>query len=165
VTLKAPEIHNSHQLSASTLLISYWKCWSGRRDSNPRPSAPKADALPGCATPRRFFTPGSSFADGCIQFNPIRLFTSAPTRSRPRVSPNATIEKVHGGYSSAAERLTVAQDVVGSIPTSRPNGPCRALIKPLPLSRSSPAQFTPKIPPDDRPALRAGCPLRFIPPT
>src|SRR5271163_266744 len=28
--------------------------WSGRRDSNPRPSAPKADALPGCATPRSF---------------------------------------------------------------------------------------------------------------
>ena len=27
-------------------------CWSGRRDLNPRPSAPKADALPGCATPR-----------------------------------------------------------------------------------------------------------------
>ena len=34
---------------------------------------------------------------------------------------DATIVKVHGGYSSAAERLTVAQDVVGSIPTSRPN--------------------------------------------
>ena len=29
---------------------------------------------------------------------------------------------VYGGYSSAAERLTVAQDVVGSIPTSRPSG-------------------------------------------
>ena len=27
--------------------------WSGRRDLNPRPSAPKADALPDCATPRR----------------------------------------------------------------------------------------------------------------
>ena len=27
--------------------------WSGRWDSNSRPSAPKADALPGCATPRR----------------------------------------------------------------------------------------------------------------
>ena len=26
----------------------------------------------------------------------------------------------YGGYSSVAERLTVAQDVVGSIPTSRP---------------------------------------------
>ena len=29
------------------------KNWSGRLDSNQRPSAPKADALPGCATPRR----------------------------------------------------------------------------------------------------------------
>ncbi len=29
--------------------------WSGWRDSNPRHSAPKADALPGCATPRMFF--------------------------------------------------------------------------------------------------------------
>jgi hypothetical protein len=28
------------------------KKWSGRLDSNQRPSAPKADALPGCATPR-----------------------------------------------------------------------------------------------------------------
>ena len=29
-----------------------FKKWSGRQDSNLRPSAPKADALPGCATPR-----------------------------------------------------------------------------------------------------------------
>jgi hypothetical protein len=27
--------------------------WSGQRDSNPRPSAPKADALPDCAMPRQ----------------------------------------------------------------------------------------------------------------
>ena len=27
--------------------------WSGRLDSNQRPPAPKAGALPGCATPRR----------------------------------------------------------------------------------------------------------------
>jgi hypothetical protein len=27
--------------------------WSGRQDSNLRPSAPKADALPSCATPRK----------------------------------------------------------------------------------------------------------------
>ena len=26
--------------------------WSERQDLNPRPSAPKADALPGCAIPR-----------------------------------------------------------------------------------------------------------------
>jgi uncharacterized protein len=36
---------------------------------------------------------------------------------------DATIDRVDGGYSSAAERLTVAQDVVGSIPTSRPKVP------------------------------------------
>ena len=29
--------------------------WSGRQDSNLRPSGPKPDALPGCATPRHFF--------------------------------------------------------------------------------------------------------------
>src|SRR6185312_11834991 len=28
------------------------KCWSGQPDSNRRPSAPKADALPNCAMPR-----------------------------------------------------------------------------------------------------------------
>jgi hypothetical protein len=28
--------------------------WSGRLDSNQRPPAPKAGALPGCATPRHF---------------------------------------------------------------------------------------------------------------
>jgi hypothetical protein len=39
----------------------------------------------------------------------------------PDKSFDVTIECVDGGYSSAAERLTVAQDVVGSIPTSRPN--------------------------------------------
>ena len=34
---------------------------------------------------------------------------------------NVIINFVCGGYSSGAERLSVAQDVVGSIPTSRPN--------------------------------------------
>ena len=33
---------------------------------------------------------------------------------------DASIERVDGGYSSVAERLTVAQDVEGSIPSSRP---------------------------------------------
>ena len=32
--------------------VDYREKWSGRQDSNLRPSAPKADALPGCATPR-----------------------------------------------------------------------------------------------------------------
>src|SRR2546422_1834155 len=30
--------------------------WSGRRDLNPRPLAPQASALPGCATPRTIQT-------------------------------------------------------------------------------------------------------------
>ena len=42
---------------------------------------------------------------------------------RRAISLDATIKSVDGGYSSAAERLTVAQDVVGSIPTSRPRKP------------------------------------------
>ena len=33
-------------------MIMQKRNWSGREDSNLRPSAPKADALPGCATPR-----------------------------------------------------------------------------------------------------------------
>src|SRR5690606_15943193 len=33
-------------------LVSPCFLWSGRRDSNSRPSGPKPDALPGCATPR-----------------------------------------------------------------------------------------------------------------
>src|ERR1700751_3144923 len=37
------------------------------------------------------------------------------------VAPKCYNCKGNGGYSSAAERLTVAQDVVGSIPTSRPS--------------------------------------------
>ena len=35
------------------------KNWSGWRDSNSRPTAPKAVALPGCATPRQGFQPGN----------------------------------------------------------------------------------------------------------
>jgi hypothetical protein len=34
--------------------------WSGRQDSNLRPSAPKADALPNCATSRYYGAPDMS---------------------------------------------------------------------------------------------------------
>ena len=34
-----------------SITIDY-QIWSGRRDSNSRPSGPKPDALPDCATPR-----------------------------------------------------------------------------------------------------------------
>jgi hypothetical protein len=37
-----------------------------------------------------------------------------------KTSFDATIRSIDGGSSSVAERLSVAQDVVGSIPTRRP---------------------------------------------
>src|SRR5438876_10223119 len=46
--------------SKSTLTPSL--VWSGRRDLNPRPLAPQASALPGCATPRTF-QPGPAGID------------------------------------------------------------------------------------------------------
>ena len=36
-------------------MIGHSGGWSGRRDSNSRPTVPKTVALPGCATPRRLF--------------------------------------------------------------------------------------------------------------
>src|ERR1700678_2836554 len=84
-----------------------------------------------CATRLRY---APTFLFDCI-VNRIRTALSLLRGAHPRcyeapsrqdaelraASFDATIERVHGGYSSAAERLTVAQDVVGSIPTSRPN--------------------------------------------
>ena len=60
-----------------------------------------------------------------------RLSRHTPAATTRRSRFNATIERECGGYSSAAERLTVAQDVMGSIPISRPNLPCRYALCPL----------------------------------
>ncbi len=46
VNLRKPILNNT--IVSETIC----KYWSGQRDLNPRPSAPKADALPGCAMPR-----------------------------------------------------------------------------------------------------------------
>ena len=35
-----------------SIQLSYERTWSGWQDLNPRPSGPKPDALPNCATPR-----------------------------------------------------------------------------------------------------------------
>lgn len=59
---------------------------------------------------------------------------------------DGTIDDVDGGYSSGAERLSVAQDVVGSIPTSRPKfplGPLKSLLGRLPAIQL--AMMTPRI--------------------
>ncbi len=44
---------NLNWRSVLTLYGVEVKKWSGQQDSNLRPSAPKADALPGCAMPRQ----------------------------------------------------------------------------------------------------------------
>ena len=48
--------HAGHQTKkpvAICITTGYSFFWSGRKDSNLRPSGPKPDALPGCATPRQ----------------------------------------------------------------------------------------------------------------
>ena len=44
--------HRDRMRKQETAVLTDWKDWSGREDSNLRPPAPKAGALPGCATPR-----------------------------------------------------------------------------------------------------------------
>jgi len=49
--VRAQELEGSRENLANNLQTRKEK-WSGRLDSNQRPPAPKAGALPGCATPR-----------------------------------------------------------------------------------------------------------------
>src|SRR3974377_1621062 len=54
--------------------------WSGQRDLNPRPSAPKADALPDCAMPR----PRPHCTGRAILRAPLRSVKRKPAdRARP----------------------------------------------------------------------------------
>jgi hypothetical protein len=54
------------------------RTWSGRRDSNSRPLAPHASALPGCATPR--------LADDCtVRVNRIRVASAQGRAAAARV--------------------------------------------------------------------------------
>jgi hypothetical protein len=52
------------------------------------------------------------------------------------------IIKLRGGYSSVAERLSVAQDVVGSIPPSRPIKNKRLSLKNLTPARKTRQNIT-----------------------
>lgn len=105
--------------------LSRIKSWSGRPDSNRGPLAPKASALPGCATPRqnRCQVPG------------VRCQVSAPDSRRPiqfRLTPSArkllpTSNPFMHTRRGSACGLVFAQDfkscgpdfigTVGSIPT------------------------------------------------
>ncbi len=61
--------------------------WSGRRDSNPRPSAPKADALPDCATPRLLLIVSHAFPAPALRAlrkpSSLRARATAPPAPMP----------------------------------------------------------------------------------
>src|SRR2546427_1748560 len=80
--------------------------WSGRLDSNQRPPAPKAGALPGCATPRpadhtsgarcsapmiagvpKLPMPPASVIDRSEDFVELRTMARVPSRYKTRNSP------------------------------------------------------------------------------
>ncbi len=89
---------------------------SGRRDSDPRPPAPKAGALPGCATPRtleeargRPFprTPVCSLSP-CWRQAPSRAIRSSTGRSFRNASPRCESASFSSGESSAMVRPSCA---------------------------------------------------------
>jgi hypothetical protein len=51
-TTKVTQTEDKFQIGKGLRRSSEEEIWSGRLDSNQRPPAPKAGALPGCATPR-----------------------------------------------------------------------------------------------------------------
>ena len=77
--------------------------------SSRKSQAPRFQRL-AAAEPAGAEAPGSGLCSGSL----------APFGAPGPTWFDATIDRVNGGCSSEAERLTVAQDVVGSIPTSRP---------------------------------------------
>src|SRR5215469_16849525 len=68
--------------------LSLWRgAWSGRPDLNRRPSAPKADALPDCATPRaakRLMTRGYLPAPGPRRKRKVPVLKGHDVRPDPR---------------------------------------------------------------------------------
>src|ERR1035441_10096335 len=69
------------------MAVSHSNHWSGRGDLNARPPAPKAGALPGCATPRlhSFYTTADSgrSVPGCASRIPDPNVRGAPNHRRP----------------------------------------------------------------------------------
>ena len=79
--------HNGQTVGKYILLtICFYydiRSWSGREDSNLRPPAPKAGALPDCATPRLLY------------YNMLaKLLSRYPALMCSRVTPGVTSDKV-----------------------------------------------------------------------
>ena len=85
--------------------------WSGREDSNLRPPAPKAGALPDCATPRRG-TPHNSVAADAIPSDRLRAIDAArPAAPLPTVWPSARSSMNSKAWLCARRRSTLPATV------------------------------------------------------
>jgi hypothetical protein len=71
----------------------YWFYWSGREDLNLRPPAPKAGALPDCATPRHFCCPHTTV------YNRSQALTD-PFKVRYRRYASALVTAAYNKYAS-----------------------------------------------------------------
>src|SRR6266566_7740128 len=92
--------------------------WSGRPDLNRRPPAPKAGALPGCATPRHEVLPNYNALSNTIAA-PIGQF-----RFQLRQSVLAFIKRVGHLVLSSSYRATIQFAQLTSIHTAaRPTDP------------------------------------------
>ena len=70
---------------------------SGRRDSDPRPPAPKAGALPGCATPRKPEARGPAVSESAVSSLSPRLRQAPRRAARARAGAAGTPRR--GGRS------------------------------------------------------------------
>src|SRR5579885_1117956 len=88
--------------TAKAVQVQCVEGWSGRRDLNPRPSAPKADALPDCATPRLFLIVQEDHTpQGC----PTSTILCA-THSIARISRNNGTMKIAATTNAISSRKT-----------------------------------------------------------
>ena len=107
--------------------------WSGRQDSNLRPSAPKADALPGCATPRRraCYTAGPA---GTTALNSLLTVGCVRRRCRCGVTFTSTSTSPTSFWTLSAVASTslaiVPPDVLGAIAERPPRH-----FRPRPVER------------------------------
>lgn len=100
---------------------------SGRRDSNPRPPAPKAGALPDCATPRDFQdAPKAPPGTDCLRYPDSTLKTQLDEVGKNKV--RLTIEVPHADVDKLLGRTyrRLAQEV--RVPGFRPGKAPRAVI-------------------------------------
>ena len=89
------EVRCSFPLSYRRVALRFGVGWSGREDLNLRPPAPKAGALPGCATPRRLVRSDLPKTDASERTASIWFGPRGCQRARRRPGPPLVDLKVN----------------------------------------------------------------------